>query len=65
MARHVDASENSVVKARRKLLDEQRMRYRRAIELYGENRRLQSEIASYYDPFASEVGSESLRPVVH
>ncbi|SDH24151.1 hypothetical protein SAMN05216588_103305 [Pseudomonas flavescens] len=57
MARHVDEAqqhEQSVVKARRKLLDEQRMRYRRAIEAYGENRRLQSEIASFQDPFSGE-----------
>ncbi|AEF24411.1 PA3496 family putative envelope integrity protein [Pseudomonas fulva] len=57
MARHVDEAlhpEQSVVKARRKLLDEQRMRYRRAIEAYGENRRLQSEISSFHDPFTGE-----------
>ena len=57
MARHVDEAlhpEQSVVKARRKLLDEQRMRYRRAIEAYGENRRLQSEIASFHDPLVGE-----------
>ncbi|TBV00609.1 PA3496 family putative envelope integrity protein [Phytopseudomonas dryadis] len=61
MAHHVDAPENSMVKARRKLLDQQRMRYRRAIELYGENRRLQSELASYCDPFAGE----STRRLMH
>ena len=57
MARHVDEAlhpDHSVVKARRKLLDEQRMRYRRAIEAYGENRRLQSEISSFHDPLAGE-----------
>lgn len=57
MARHVDEAlhlEQSVVKARRKLLDEQRMRYRRAIEAYGENRRLQSEISSFHDPFMGD-----------
>ncbi len=58
MACHVDEAlhpEQSAVKARRKLLDEQRMRYRRAIEAYGENRRLQSEISSFYDPFSGEA----------
>lgn len=57
MARHVDEAqhEQSVVKARRKLLDEQRMRYRRAIEAYAENRRLQSEISSFHDPVSGEV----------
>lgn len=58
MARHVDEAlhpEQSAVKARRKLLDEQRMRYRRAIEAYGENRRLQSEISSFHDPFADQA----------
>lgn len=57
MARHVDEAlhpDQSVVKARRKLLDEQRMRYRRAIEAYGENRRLQSEISSFHDPLVGQ-----------
>ena len=58
MAHHVDATQGqSAARARRKLLDQQRMRYRRAIELYGENRRLQCEISSYSELSGSESRS--------
>lgn len=43
-------SDHSVVmdgKTRRKLADQRRMRYRRAIEHYDESRRLQRELADY------------------
>lgn len=38
---------NSEAKARRKLLDQRRMEYRRAIESYAERRQLQHELADY------------------
>jgi hypothetical protein len=44
--------------AQRKLLDQRRMHYRRAIERYSENRRLQSDIASY----TTAVDGETRRP---
>ncbi|GAB3379397.1 PA3496 family putative envelope integrity protein [Azotobacter armeniacus] len=45
-------------KARRKRLDERRMHFRRAIERYDEQRRLQHELDDYPDLLAI-----SLRPV--
>ncbi|MDP3813453.1 PA3496 family putative envelope integrity protein [Pseudomonas sp.] len=38
---------DSEAKARRKLLDQRRMEYRRAIESYAEQRRLQQQLADY------------------
>jgi len=39
--------ESSDAKARRKLLDQRRMEYRRAIESYAEQRQLQQQLADY------------------
>lgn len=57
-------------KARRKRLDERRMRFRRAIELYDEQRRLQYELDDYPDlmiisslPAASAISRQNARPV--
>ncbi|HBX57792.1 PA3496 family putative envelope integrity protein [Pseudomonas sp. UBA2684] len=38
---------NTDAKARRKLLDQRRMEYRRAIESYAEQRQLQQQLADY------------------
>jgi len=40
-------------KARRKLLDQRRMEYRRAIENYAEQRQLQHELADYPELIAA------------
>lgn len=50
MPRYLDESQshiNTDAKARRKLLDQRRMVYRRAIESYAEQRQLQHELADY------------------
>ncbi|MGB4072447.1 PA3496 family putative envelope integrity protein [Pseudomonas sp.] len=39
--------ESSDAKARRKVLDQRRMEYRRAIESYAEQRQLQQDLADY------------------
>lgn len=39
--------ESTDAKARRKLLDQRRMEYRRAIESYAEQRQLQQQLADY------------------
>lgn len=39
--------ESSDAKARRKLVDQRRMEYRRAIESYAEQRQLQQQLADY------------------
>lgn len=56
-------------KARRKRLDERRMRFRRAIERYDEQRRLQHELDDYPDlltlsslPIVPAVSRQSARP---
>lgn len=43
------ASDSSDSKARRKLQDQRRMRFRRAIETYAEHRRLQDELGEFPD----------------
>ncbi|MBA1274907.1 PA3496 family putative envelope integrity protein [Stutzerimonas azotifigens] len=43
-------------KGRRKLQDERRMRYRRAIELYAEQRRLQAELVDDLDELLAGHG---------
>lgn len=56
-------------KARRKLLDQRRMAYRRAIESYAEQRLLQQELSDYPELIAVNYlaasrapGSQSARP---
>lgn len=44
---------NSAAKARRKLLDQRRMEYRRAIESYAEQRLLRHELADYPELLAA------------
>ena len=63
------AHESSDAKARRKLLDQRRMEYRRAIESYAEQRQLQQELADYpelvaanYLTAARALGRRSAQP---
>lgn len=50
---------NSDAKARRKVLDQRRMAYRRAIESYAEQRQLQHDLTDYPDLLvASARGAE-------
>jgi len=56
-------------KARRKRLDERRMRFRRAIERYDEQRQLQHELDDYPDllaitplPPSPSISRQSVRP---
>lgn len=61
--------ESSDAKARRKLLDQRRMEYRRAIESYAEQRQLQHELVDYPELVAvnylagkQALGRQSARP---
>lgn len=61
--------ESSDAKARRKLLDQRRMEYRRAIESYAEQRQLQQDLADYpelvaanYLTAARALGRRSAQP---
>jgi hypothetical protein len=47
--------ENSDAKARRKLLDQRRLAYRRAIEAHAEQRQLQQQLADYLELIAPNV----------
>ena len=69
MARYVDESQSNDSKTRRKLLDQRRMAYRRAIESYAEQRRLQEQLADYPELIAANylaasqaLGRQSARP---
>ncbi|NQD93640.1 transcriptional regulator [Pseudomonas sp. CrR25] len=56
MPRYSDESPSHVntdAKTRRKLLDQRRMAYRRAIESYAEQRQLQQELADYPELIAA------------
>jgi len=44
-----DATDNFDAKTRRKLQDQRRMRFRRAIETYAEQRQLQHELGEFPD----------------
>lgn len=52
MSRQADYLNEYDSKARRKIKDERRMRFRRAIEAYDDRRRLQAELTDYPDAFA-------------
>lgn len=56
--------ESSDAKARRKVLDQRRMEYRRAIESYAEQRQLQHELVDYPELLAYNYLelSRSLQP---
>lgn len=49
MLRHTDDSSQLDSKSRRKQQDERRMRFRRAIETYAEQRQLQHELGEFPD----------------
>ena len=49
MAQINDVTGSSDAKTRRKLQDQRRMRFRRAIETYAEHRRLQDELGEFPD----------------
>jgi len=56
MSGYLDKSqshENSAAKVRRKLLDQRRMEYRRAIEAHAEQRRLQQQWVDYPELIAA------------
>ncbi|NRH27594.1 transcriptional regulator [Pseudomonas sp. MS19] len=72
MPRHLEESlsvHNTDAKARRKVIDQRRMEYRRAIESYAEQRMLQHELADFpeiiaanYLAGAREFGRQTARP---
>lgn len=49
MARHYDDLQHSSVKTRRQQEDQRRMEFRRAIESYSEERRLNQNLSDYLD----------------
>lgn len=49
MARHYDDLQHSSVKTRRQQEDQRRMEFRRAIESYSEERRLNQKLSDYLD----------------
>lgn len=53
MARYSDGSQSHDSKTRRKLLDQRRMEYRRAIESYAEQRQLQHELVDFPELIAA------------
>ena len=54
--------ENTDAKARRKLLDQRRMEYRRAIEAHAERRQLQQQLADFPELIAASylAGKQAL-----
>jgi hypothetical protein len=58
MPRHYDDSQqqsNSSVKTRRQHEDQRRMAFRRAIETYSEERRLNQELSDYLDAASGHI----------
>jgi len=56
MPRHYDDShQNSTVKTRRQQEDQRRMAFRRAIESYSEERRLNQELCDYDDGLSAQL----------
>ncbi|MCQ4325048.1 hypothetical protein CXK94_01825 [Stutzerimonas stutzeri] len=53
MHRYNDATANLDSKTRRKQQDERRMRFRRAIESYAEQRQLQQELVDFPEPMVA------------
>ncbi|WPC05209.1 PA3496 family putative envelope integrity protein [Pseudomonas sp. MBLB4123] len=67
MSRHVDEAQPYAkldAKTRRKLLDQRRMSYRRAIESYAEQRLLQQELSDYPELIAANylAAAQALEP---
>lgn len=71
MSRQADYPNLCDAKIRRKLNDERRMRFRRAIEAYDDQRRLQAELTDYSDGFtlssmlAAQASSPRSAPRAH
>ncbi|MES2820222.1 MAG: transcriptional regulator [Pseudomonadota bacterium] len=59
---HPHVAGDNEAKARRKLLDQKRMEYRRAIEDFAEQRRLQLELADFPELLAATYVSASRAP---
>ncbi len=59
MARYLDESQSNDAKTRRKLLDQRRMAYRRAIESYAEQRQLQEQLSDYPELIAANYRAAS------
>ncbi|WP_079204015.1 MULTISPECIES: PA3496 family putative envelope integrity protein [Pseudomonas] len=53
---------NTDAKSRRKLLDQRRMEYRRAIESYAEHRQLQEQLADYPELVAANYLAAAQAP---
>lgn len=69
MSRYLDESQSNDSKTRRKLLDQKRMAYRRAIESYAEQRQLQEQLSDYPELIAANylaasqaLGRQGARP---
>lgn len=59
MARYLDELQSNDSKTRRKLLDQRRMAYRRAIESYAEQRQLQEQLSDYPELIAANYLASS------
>ncbi len=61
---HAQSHESTDSKTRRKLLDQRRMEYRRAIESYAEQRQLQQQLADYPELVAANylASKQALAP---
>ncbi len=53
MSGYLDKAQSNDSKTRRKLLDQKRMAYRRAIESYAEQRQLQEQLSDYPELIAA------------
>lgn len=65
MPRYSDEAQSHVstdAKSRRKLLDQRRMEYRRAIESYAERRQLQQQLADYPELIAANYLAAAQAP---
>jgi hypothetical protein len=65
MPRYSDEAQSHVntdAKTRRKLLDQRRMEYRRAIESYAERRQLQQQLADYPELVAANYLTAAQAP---
>nr|WP_298136580.1 transcriptional regulator [uncultured Pseudomonas sp.] len=68
MSGHLDKAQahlNGDAKARRKLLDQRRMEYRRAIEHYAEQRHLQQQLVDYPELIAAALLQRRMAPAAN
>jgi hypothetical protein len=61
MSQYREASVNLEARARRKQLDERRMRFRRAIENHAEQRQLQAQLMEFPDLLSLDRGVSAYR----